>query len=141
MVLILIFFLSEILYSLEKSVQKVNWNILNTYSLLVFQCLFRMKCTVFKRACAHTHLYIYRGFLNYWNKAATSQIFSIDFIPFLFSDYCWEIVNILIISSCRAASTDIPDPLSPLLPFVHRFWPVLRATSRILTELLYVGSS
>ena len=22
-------------------------------------------------------------------------------------------------SSCRAASTDIPDPLSPLLPIVH----------------------
>ena len=44
-------------------------------------------------------------------------------------------------SSCRATSTDIPDPLSPLLPIVHRFWLVLRATSRILTELLYVGSS
>ena len=36
-------------------------------------------------------------------------------------------------SSCRAASMDIPDPLSPLLPTVHRFWQVLRATSRILT--------
>ena len=36
---------------------------------------------------------------------------------------------------------DIPDPLSPLLPIVHRFWLVLMATSRILTELLYVGSS
>ena len=23
-------------------------------------------------------------------------------------------------SSCRAGSTDIPDPLSPLLPIVHR---------------------
>ena len=23
-------------------------------------------------------------------------------------------------SSCRAASTDIPDPLSPLLPITHR---------------------
>ena len=44
-------------------------------------------------------------------------------------------------SWCRAASTDIPDPLSPLLPIVHRFWQVIRATSRILTELLYVGSS
>ena len=36
-------------------------------------------------------------------------------------------------SSCRAASTDIPDPLSPLLPIVHRFWQVFRATSHILT--------
>ena len=44
-------------------------------------------------------------------------------------------------SSCRAASIDIPDPLSPLLPIVHRLWPVFRSTSRILTELLYVCSS
>ena len=36
-------------------------------------------------------------------------------------------------SSCRAASTDIPDPLSPLLPIVHRLWQVFKATSRILT--------
>ena len=36
---------------------------------------------------------------------------------------------------------DIPDPLSPFLLIVHRFWQVFRATSRILTELLYVGSS
>ena len=35
--------------------------------------------------------------------------------------------------SCRAASTDIPDPLSPLFPVVHRLWQVFRATSRILT--------
>ena len=44
-------------------------------------------------------------------------------------------------SSCRAASTDIPDPLSPLLPIIHRLWQVFRATSRILTEVLYVCSS
>ena len=25
-------------------------------------------------------------------------------------------------SSYRAASTDIPNPLSPLLPIVHRLW-------------------
>ena len=36
-------------------------------------------------------------------------------------------------SSCRAASMDIPDPLSPLFPIVHRLWQVFRATSRILT--------
>ena len=28
--------------------------------------------------------------------------------------------------SCRAASMDIPDPLSPFLPIVHRFWQVFR---------------
>ena len=36
-------------------------------------------------------------------------------------------------SSSRAASTDIPDPLSLLLPIIHRFWQVFRVTSRILT--------
>ena len=36
-------------------------------------------------------------------------------------------------SSCRAGSTDIPDPLSPLLPIFHRPRQVFRITSRILT--------
>ena len=44
-------------------------------------------------------------------------------------------------SSCPATSTDIPDPLSPLLPIIHRLWQVFRATSRIPTEQLYVCSS
>ena len=44
-------------------------------------------------------------------------------------------------SSCHAASTDIPDPLSPLLPIIHRLWKVFRVTSRIITQLLYVCSS
>ena len=50
-------------------------------------------------------------------------------------------VNISSSSSCRAASMDIPDPLSQLLPIIHRFWQVFRATSRILTYLLCVCSS
>ena len=36
-------------------------------------------------------------------------------------------------SSCRAASTDIPDPLSPLLPIIHRLRQVFRITSCVLT--------
>ena len=36
-------------------------------------------------------------------------------------------------SSCRAGSTDIPDPLSPLFPIVHRFRQVFRTASCILT--------
>ena len=44
-------------------------------------------------------------------------------------------------SSYRATSTDIPDPLSPLLPIIQRFCLVLRVTSCILTELLYAGLS
>ena len=43
-------------------------------------------------------------------------------------------------SSCRTTNTDIPDPLTPLLPIVHCFRQVLRASYRILTELLYVGN-
>ena len=35
-------------------------------------------------------------------------------------------------SSSRAASTDIPDPLSPLLPIIHRFWQVFWVISRHL---------
>ena len=44
-------------------------------------------------------------------------------------------------SSCSATSMDISDPLLPLLPIIHHFWQVFRATSRILTYLLYVCSS
>ena len=36
-------------------------------------------------------------------------------------------------SSCRAASTDIPYPLSPLLPIIHRLRQVFRVTSCVLT--------
>ena len=35
-------------------------------------------------------------------------------------------------SSCRAASTDIPDLLSPLLPITHRLRQVFRVTSCVL---------
>ena len=35
-------------------------------------------------------------------------------------------------SSCRAASRDIPDPLSPLLPIIHRLRQVFRVTSCVL---------
>ena len=37
-------------------------------------------------------------------------------------------------------ATDIPDPLSPLLPIVHRPRQVFRTTSSILTQLLNVRS-
>ena len=49
--------------------------------------------------------------------------------------------SFLISSSCRAIGTDIPDPFSPHLPIVHCFRQILRSTSCIGTELLYVGSS
>ena len=36
--------------------------------------------------------------------------------------YICEDVYIYISSSCRATGTDIPDPISPLLPIFHRLW-------------------
>ena len=47
--------------------------------------------------------------------------------------YIYIYIYIYISSFCRAGSTDIPDPLSPLLPIVHRPRQVFRTTSRILT--------
>ena len=44
-------------------------------------------------------------------------------------------------SLCCTISTVISDPLSPHLPIVHCFQQVLKATSHIGTELLYVVSS
>ena len=43
--------------------------------------------------------------------------------------------------SGRTISTDILDPFSSPFPIVHCFRQVVRATSRIGTELLYVRSS
>ena len=44
-------------------------------------------------------------------------------------------------SSCCAISMNIPGPLLPHLPIIHCFRQILRATSSIDTELLYVGLS
>ena len=44
-------------------------------------------------------------------------------------------------SSCCVISADILDPVLPPLPIVYFFWQVFRATSRISTELLYIGLS
>ena len=44
---------------------------------------------------------------------------------------CWLLHSSSL--SCRAGSTDIPDPLSPLFPIVHRLRQVFWTTSRILT--------
>ena len=60
----------------------------------------------------------------------------------LFNDPCIYIyIYIHISSSCRAISTDFPDPLSPPLPIVHCFRQVFRTTSHIYTEWLHIGSS
>ena len=45
--------------------------------------------------------------------------------------------NHILLSSLSSSSSC----LSPLFPIVHRFWQIFQATSRILTQLLYVCSS
>ena len=48
---------------------------------------------------------------------------------------------IIIIIMSHAASTDLPDPLSPPVSIVHHSREVFLAASCIGTELLYKGSS
>ena len=55
--------------------------------------------------------------------------------------YIYIYIYISSSSSCHAISTNIPDPLSPHLPIVRCFRQILKVTSRISTELLYVGSN
>ena len=66
----------------------------------------------------------------HWKISRTSRLHKCYFLT---SANFLTHVPVLSSSSCRAASTDIPDSLSPLLPIIHRFWQVFRATSRILT--------
>ena len=44
-------------------------------------------------------------------------------------------------SSCRATSSDLPDPLSPPMSIVHCSREVFKVISRSGTELLSIGSS
>ena len=39
-----------------------------------------------------------------------------------FSGNGFNIISSSSSSSCRATSTDFPDPLSPLFPIIHRLW-------------------
>ena len=48
--------------------------------------------------------------------------------------------DLYIYISCHAASTDLPDLLSPPVTIVHPSREVFQATSCIDTELLYIGS-
>ena len=83
--------------------------------------------------------------VNYVLRVTSSvqgaSIFSSTFPGYPISPPHYSIEFISSPSSCRATSMDIPDPFPTPLPMDYRFWQVLRATSRILTEQLYVGLS
>ena len=61
--------------------------------------LMALFCTAFRR---NSVSYLRFSFLsrvmfnNFWNKVVAFQLFTVGFILFLFSDYCWEIIYSLI---------------------------------------------
>ena len=69
--------------------------------------------------CIFEHIFCSAEFRNYakWEY----HFYLIDiYILFLSCIYIYIYIYISSSSSYRAGSTDIPDPLSPLLPIVHR---------------------
>ena len=54
--------------------------------------------------------------------------------------YAPRIYIYIYISSCRAVSTDLLDPLSPPISIIHHSRVVFKPISRIGTELLYIFS-
>ena len=69
---------------------------------------------------------IYKHNINHRYKYALNNFF-------LENTFTISIILFHVEIKMNIIGTDIPDPLSPLLPIVHHFWQVFRATSRILT--------
>ena len=78
-------------------------------------------------------IYLFGPFIIFWKIIFSQNIFHINSIS-IYRSNSFQLSS----SSCHAISIDIPDPHSPLFPIVHCFRQVLMATSRIVTELLYV---
>ena len=100
-------------------------------------------CTINKSVHTKKSLETYRMHLvsNKWFGYRVEGWLFIELISFTFVIFGIIYLISSSSSSCRAASTVILDPLSLLLPIVHRLWQVFRTTSLILTELQYVCSS
>ena len=86
----------------------------------------------------HSGLMVIRRNIDFFD---TIQLLLVPPYIFNFFSSFWEIQADcqLIILLCHLHGYSWPSLTTP--PIVHRFWQVPRATSRILTELLYVGSS
>ena len=72
--------------------------------------------------------------VNFWTNILGKSL-SPSYPP----NYGLKSINIVFIqgsssSSYRAASTDIPDPLSPLLPIIHRLWSTSLMSSSLLLQ-------
>ena len=82
---------------------------------------------------------------NTWNHLTVcKRITSGSFKSATYKLFTWKSCIYIYLpssSSCRAISTDIPDHFSPPSFIALCFRQVVRATPRIGTKLLYVGSS
>ena len=67
--------------------------------------------------CIHAYIYIYTCIYTYMNMRTHTHTYIYIYIY----TSNWFLSS----SSCHVAGTDIPDPLSPLLPIVHHLWQVL----------------
>ena len=80
-------------------------------------------------------------------KSCNMYYISLRFTQFTVKIICinrfnkWLLDVIDLSSSCRTASTDLPDPLSPPVSILFRPQEVFQATSCISEEWLYIGSS
>ena len=83
--------------------------------------------------CEMSQLYVMIYIYIYIYKTIGHFIFFIICGSYFYWALDWDSSSSSSSSSCRAASTDIPYLLSPLLPIVHHLCQVLRATSCILT--------
>ena len=116
-----------------------------TYIFLPFYLFLRAHTHKYTHTHTHTHIYIYIYIYIYILcmtefafpilKNQNHMVDSLTKHP-LVQRVVFHIYMYIYISSSSsypAADTDIPDPLSPLLPIIHRLWQVFRAISRILT--------
>ena len=127
--------------------------ILNIYMIWFGWLLWYINhCRLFNAKSSYTYIFniyiIWFGWvlwhINYCRlfNAKSSYTYILDIYMIWFGWVLWHIKHCRLFnaksslsssSSCRAASADIPDPLSPFLPIIHRLRQVFRVTSCVLT--------
>ena len=110
--------------------QELNSNLPDHWWTLLIRPMVQLTNSVLTRNVNYYNL-LFNNFIACWIKVqhliGNSDVeMGISWLELTLPEYMSS-------SSCRAASTDIPDPLSPLLPIIHRLWQVFRVTSCVLT--------
>ena len=115
-----------------------NWNDLEM-RLLNLRIIFFIYCGLCQKKKINSHVHFIFEFLSWCCCFFHTVIYQVflsniyDLHTVFGFKYSYLILITILSSSCRAAITDIPDPLSPPLSIVHRLWQVFRAICRILT--------